>query len=364
MGNLCSTHPNMVRPVPNADNTFKAKSSSLKDSSLGSDGETALSNGNVLRHESTKEGLLRPFTYSEMKAATRNFRSDGWLGEGGFGVVYRGHLDEKTLLPVKSGQGMVVAIKKLNRDGAQGHTEWVTEVKFLGALRHPHVVRLLGFCAEDSKRLLVYEYMSRGSLESHLFRHGSQTQGLSWENRMKIAVGAARGLAFLHDAHVRVIYRDVKAANILLDDKFNAKLSDFGLAKNGPVGDDTHVSTRVMGTYGYAAPEYLATGHLTARSDVYSFGVLLLELLSGRRAMDTERPFGQQKVVEWAKPFLMNKKKVLHIIDPKLNGQYSLKGVHRTANLARQCLNENSKARPLMKEVVESLEPLLISSRK
>ncbi|KAI5080964.1 hypothetical protein GOP47_0004147 [Adiantum capillus-veneris] len=369
MGNLCIKHANTVSPLyssPKSD-TPKAKSSSHKDSSLGSELGSAFSNGDVSRHDSAKSangGILRPFLYSEMKAATRNFRSDGRLGEGGFGVVYKGYLDEQTLSPVKPGHGMTVAIKKLNLEGTQGHAEWVTEVKFLGALRHPNIVRLLGFCAEDINRLLVYEHMSRGSLESHLFRYGSQTQGLSWENRMKIAVGSARGLAFLHDSERHVIYRDVKAANVLLDDQFNAKLSDFGLAKDGPMGDDTHVSTRVMGTYGYAAPEYLATGHLTTRSDVYSFGVMLLELLSGRRAMDTERPYGEQKVVEWAKPFLINKKKVLHIIDPKLNGQYSLKGVHRTANLALQCLNDDAKARPLMKEVVESLEPLLISSRK
>lgn len=367
MGNLCGGHGTTVQPVSSSfqpDNTSKANNSSHKDLSFGSGGGSAFCNGDISRHESGKGGTLRPYTYGEMKVATRNFRSDGRLGEGGFGVVYRGYLDEQTLAPVKHGHGMTVAVKKLNLGGNQGHAEWVTEVKFLGALHHPHVVRLIGFCAEDSKRLLVYEYMSRGSLESHLFRNGSQTQGLSWENRMKIAVGAARGLAFLHDSKVHVIYRDVKAANVLLDDQFNAKLSDFGLAKNGPMGDDTHVSTRVMGTYGYAAPEYLATGHLTARSDVYSFGVVLLELLTGRRAMDTDRPFGEQKVVEWAKPYLNNKKRVLHIIDSRLNGLFSLKGAHRVANLALQCLNEDAKARPLMKEVVDSLEPLLVSSQR
>ncbi|KAH7351903.1 hypothetical protein KP509_19G019400 [Ceratopteris richardii] len=239
-----------------------------------------------------------------------------------------------------------------------------TEVELLAALNHPNIVKLIGFCAEDENRLLVYEYMCRGSLESHLFPYRSQRRGLSWELRMKIALGAARGLAFLHDADTHVIYRDFKAANILLDDQFNVKLSDFGLAKHGPGEGATHVSTRTMGTCGYVAPEYLATGHLSSRSDVYSFGVLLLELLSGRRAMDYDRPVGEQKVVDWARPYLENKKRSIYIMDPKLNGLFSLKGANKIASLAQECLNEDAKARPLMKEVLNSLESLLVSSSR
>ncbi|CAI8592335.1 unnamed protein product [Vicia faba] len=180
----------------------------------------------------------------------------------------------------KPGTGIVIAVKRLNLEGFQGHREWLAEVNYLGQFSHPHLVRLIGYCLEDEHRLLAYEFMPRGSLENHLFRRGSYFQPLSWSLRLKVAIGAAKGLAFLHSAENKVIYRDFKTSNVLLDSDYNAKLSDFGLAKDGPTGEKTHVSTRVMGTYGYAAPEYLATGHLTTKSDVYSFGVVLLEMLS------------------------------------------------------------------------------------
>lgn len=175
---------------------------------------------------------------------------------------------------------------------------------------------------------------------------------------MKIALDAAKGLAFLHGAERPIIYRDFKTSNILLDADFNAKLSDFGLAKEGPMGDQTHVSTRVMGTYGYAAPEYVMTGHLTARSDVYGFGVVLLEMLIGRRAMDKSRPSREHNLVEWARPLLNHNKKLLRIVDPRLEGQYSLKTALKVAHLAYQCLGQNPKGRPLMSQVVEILESL------
>ncbi|KAB5514869.1 hypothetical protein DKX38_028775 [Salix brachista] len=179
---------------------------------------------------------------------------------------------------------------------------------------------------------------------------------LTWSKRMKIALDAAKGLAFLHCAERSIIYRDFKTSNILLDSDFNAKLSDFGLAKDGPMGDQTHVSTRVMGTYGYAAPEYVMTGHLTARSDVYGFGVVLLELLLGRRALDKSRPSREHNLVEWARPLLNQNKKVLRILDPRMEGQYSSRIAMKVANLAYQCLSQNPKGRPLMNQVVELLE--------
>lgn len=253
----------------------------------------------------------------------------------------------------------MIAVKKLNPEGLQGHREWLTEVYFLGQLHHNHLVKLIGFCSEDDHRLLVYEFMSRGSLENHLFRRG-HNQAVSWAIRMKVAVGAAKGLAFLHEADRPVIYRDFKTSNVLLDSKYNAKLSDFGLAKDGPTGNNTHVSTRVMGTYGYAAPEYVATGHLTAKSDVYSFGVVLLEILTGRRAIDKNKPVREQNLVEWAKPYLNNDKRtVLNLIDARLEGQYSTEGAHQVASIALSCLNTEAKLRPLMKDVVGMLEPLL-----
>ncbi|KAI7738330.1 hypothetical protein M8C21_012262 [Ambrosia artemisiifolia] len=182
---------------------------------------------------------------------------------------------------------------------------------------------------------------------------------LPWSIRMKIALGAAKGLAFLHEEAKRpVIYRDFKTSNILLDAEYNAKLSDFGLAKDGPEGDKTHISTRVMGTYGYAAPEYVMTGHLSSKSDVYSFGVVLLEMLTGRRSMDKKRPNGEHNLVEWARPHLGERRRFYRLIDPRLEGNFSIKGAQKAAQLAARCLSRDPKARPLMSEVVECLEPL------
>ncbi|KHN33381.1 probable serine/threonine-protein kinase PBL9 isoform X1 [Glycine soja] len=310
--------------------------------------------------EILRSSNLKSFTLSELKTATRNFRPDSVLGEGGFGSVFKGWIDENSLTATKPGTGIVIAVKRLNQDGIQGHREWLAEVNYLGQLSHPHLVRLIGFCLEDEHRLLVYEFMPRGSLENHLFRRGSYFQPLSWSLRLKVALDAAKGLAFLHSAEAKVIYRDFKTSNILLDSKYNAKLSDFGLAKDGPTGDQSHVSTRVMGTYGYAAPEYLATGHLTAKSDVYSFGVVLLEMLSGKRAVDKNRPSGQHNLVEWAKPYLANKRKIFRVLDTRLEGQYSTDDACKLATLALRCLSIESKFRPNMDEVVTTLEQLQV----
>ncbi|KAL7149013.1 hypothetical protein ABFS83_05G011500 [Erythranthe nasuta] len=176
---------------------------------------------------------------------------------------------------------------------------------------------------------------------------------------MKIALGAAKGLAFLHEEAERpVIYRDFKTSNILLDAEYNAKLSDFGLAKDAPDEGKTHVSTRVMGTYGYAAPEYVMTGHLTSKSDVYSFGVVLLEMLTGRRSMDKNRAQGEHNLVEWARPQLGERRRFYRIIDPRLEGHFSIKGAQKAAQLAARCLSRDPKVRPLMSQVVETLKPL------
>ncbi|GKC25059.1 probable serine/threonine-protein kinase PBL3 isoform X1 [Tanacetum coccineum] len=180
---------------------------------------------------------------------------------------------------------------------------------------------------------------------------------MAWATRMRIAIDVAQGLSFLHSKEPCVIYRDLKASNILLDSELNAKLSDFGLARNGPVGDNTHVSTRVVGTSGYAAPEYVATGHLTMNNDVYSFGVVLLELLSGRRAIADERGV-EETLVEWVKPFLCDNRGVFRIMDTRLGGRYSKKGAQAVATLALKCLHKDPKQRPTMTEVVASLEEI------
>ncbi|XP_031110294.1 serine/threonine-protein kinase RIPK isoform X3 [Ipomoea triloba] len=296
---------------------------------------------------------IHAFTLQELKVITQSFSSSNFLGEGGFGPVHKGFIDDKLRPGLKA---QPVAVKLLDLDGSQGHREWLTEVIFLGQLRHPHLVKLIGYCCEEEHRLLVYEYMPRGSLENQLFRRYSAS--LPWSTRMKIALGAAKGLAFLHEAEKPVIYRDFKGSNILLDSDYNAKLSDFGLAKDGPEGDDTHVSTRVMGTHGYAAPEYIMTGHLTAASDVYSFGIVLLELLTGRRAIDKTKPQREQNLADWARPQLKDPRKLRRILDPRLEGMYSEAGAQKAALLAYECLSHRSKSRPTMSTVVKTLEPL------
>lgn len=221
-----------------------------------------------------------------------------------------------------------MAVKQLDRNGIQGNKEFLAEVLTLSLVHHPNLVNLIGYCADGRQRILVYDFMANGSLEDHLFGISSQSlrenavitifflllllcvyifserqpnkPALDWYTRLKIATGAAQGLEYLHDiANPQIIYRDLKTSNILLDAEFNPKLSDFGLAKVGPTEGKDHVSTRVMGTYGYCAPEYAMTGQLTSRSDVYSFGVVFLEIISGRRAVDNTRSAEEQNLVTW-----------------------------------------------------------------
>ncbi|CAN6463958.1 unnamed protein product [Victoria cruziana] len=302
---------------------------------------------------------LKVFTFAELKAATRGFRPDSLLGEGGFGRVFKGWLDEKTLAPSRAGTGIVVAIKKLNKESMQGWQEWQSEINYLGRLSHANLVKLLGYCYDQNELLLVYEYMQKGSLENHLFRRSSALEPLSWETRLKILIGAAKGLVFLHTSNRQIIYRDFKASNILLDSNYSPKISDFGLAKDGPEGSDSHVTTRVIGTNGYAAPEYVATGHLYVKSDVYGFGVVLLEMMTGQRALDLNRPSGQHSLVEWIKPMLGDRRKVIGIMDQRLEGRFPSKAVVAAARLVTRCIEPEPKNRPHMREVLETLESIV-----
>ncbi|MED6123416.1 Serine/threonine-protein kinase pbl34 [Stylosanthes scabra] len=362
MGSCISSRPKVDNSV-SGTTTHDAESKSTSDTSRDQPSEptapvvssttTTTSNASSSSTSKLEEELkvasrLRKFSFNDLKLATRNFRPESLLGEGGFGCVFKGWVEENGTAPVKPGTGLTVAVKTLNHDGLQGHKEWLAEVNFLGDLVHPHLVKLIGYCIEDdqSSHLEIISYV--GSMP------------LPWSVRLKIALGAAKGLAFLHEEAERpVIYRDFKTSNILLDAEYNAKLSDFGLAKDGPEGDKTHVSTRVMGTYGYAAPEYVMTGHLTSRSDVYSFGVVLLEMLTGRRSMDKHRPNGEHNLVEWARPHLGEKRRFYRLLDPRLEGHFSIKGAQKAAQIAARCLSRDPKARPLMSEVVEDLKPLL-----
>ncbi|KAL6283927.1 hypothetical protein ACE6H2_014856 [Prunus campanulata] len=294
------------------------------------------------------------FTFRELSVATNNFHPDNLLGEGGFGRVYEGKLEDTD---------RVVAVKQLDRNGFQGNREFLVEVLILSLLHHPHLVNLVGYCADGDQRILVYEYMANGSLEDHLLDLRPGKKPLDWDTRMKIAAGAAKGLEYLHEqANPPVIYRDFKASNILLDENFSPKLSDFGLAKLGPTGDKTHVSTRVMGTYGYCAPEYALTGQLTTKSDIYSFGVVFLEIITGRRVIDNNRPTEEQNLVTWAQPLFKDRRKFTLMADPLLEDKYPMKGLYQALAVAAMCLQEEAATRPLISDVVTALEYLTVDS--
>ncbi|KAF9605777.1 hypothetical protein IFM89_018443 [Coptis chinensis] len=299
---------------------------------------------------------LNIFPYSVLKTATQRFNSKNLIGQGGFGDVYRGWIDLHTMDAVKPGTGRAIAIKKLRKEGVQGHNEWLNELIILSQFNHPNVVKLIGYCSEGNKRILVYEYMPRGSLEGYLVRECGY--GLSWSRRLKIALGAAKGLAYLHTSKKPVIHRDLKASNVLLDSELNPKISDFGLAKYGPQGDKSHISTRILGTRGYFAPEYVATGHLTIRTDVYSFGVVLLELFCGCGAIRKHTDGMAGDLAVWARPYLSNRKHLSYVIDRKLRKNLCIEQASVFANIILQCLDHDPKSRPTMKEVVNALEQL------
>ncbi|XP_047160592.1 probable serine/threonine-protein kinase PBL5 [Vigna umbellata] len=290
------------------------------------------------------------FTFDELAAATRKFRSDCFLGEGGFGKVYKGCIEKLN---------QVVAVKQLDPYGHQGIREFVVEVLTLSLADHPNLVKLIGFCAEGEQRLLVYEYMPLGSLEKRLQDLPRSRKALDWNTRIKIAAGAARGLEYLHDKmKPPVIYRDLKCSNILLGEDYHPKLSDFGLAKVGPSGDKTHVSTRVMGTYGYCAPDYAMTGQLTFKSDIYSFGVVLLEIITGRKAIDHMKPPKEQNLVAWAKPLFKDRKRFCEMVDPLLEGRYPVRGLYQVLAIAAMCVQEQPSMRPVIADVVTALNYL------
>ncbi|XP_021772754.1 probable serine/threonine-protein kinase PBL26 [Chenopodium quinoa] len=239
----------------------------------------------------TSSSKAKTFTFRELAMATKNFRQECLLGEGGFGRVFKGKLQSS---------GQVVAVKQLDRNGMQGNKEFLVEVLMLSLIQHANLVSLIGYCADGDQRLLVYEYLQMGSLENLLFGDDPDKKPLDWYTRMKIALGAANGLEYLHDkANPPIIYRDLKPSNILLNENYEPKLSDFGLAKLGAGGGKVNPTSRVMGTYGYSAPEYSSGGELTLKSDIYSFGVVFLELLTGRKAIDTTRPNDEQNLVTW-----------------------------------------------------------------
>ncbi|XP_021889812.1 probable serine/threonine-protein kinase PBL5 [Carica papaya] len=356
VGNNSNSHKRDDQTQPSSDTMKVSPYRNVDKQELSKDDQLSLDVKNLnLKDEVSKDGKstgkrAETFTFEELAAATGNFRSDCFLGEGGFGKVYKGHLEKIN---------QVVAIKQLDRNGLQGIREFVVEVLTLSLADHPNLVKLIGFCAEGDQRLLVYEYMPLGSLENHLHDFLPGRKPLDWNARMKIAAGAARGLEYLHEKmKPPVIYRDLKCSNILLGEGYHPKLSDFGLAKVGPSGDKTHVSTRVMGTYGYCAPDYAMTGQLTFKSDIYSFGVVLLELITGRKAIDNTREHKEQNLVGWARPLFKDRRSFSQMVDPLLQGQYPVRGLYQALAISAMCVQEQPNMRPVISDVVMALNYL------
>ncbi|KAG7589646.1 Serine-threonine/tyrosine-protein kinase catalytic domain [Arabidopsis suecica] len=287
------------------------------------------------------------FTYEELTDITEGFSKQNILGEGGFGCVYKGKLND----------GKLVAVKQLKVGSGQGDREFKAEVEIISRVHHRHLVSLVGYCIADSERLLIYEYVPNQTLEHHL--HGKGRPVLEWAKRVRIAIGSAKGLAYLHeDCHPKIIHRDIKSANILLDDEFEAQVADFGLAKLND-STQTHVSTRVMGTFGYLAPEYAQSGKLTDRSDVFSFGVVLLELITGRKPVDQYQPLGEESLVEWARPLLhkaIETGDFSELVDRRLEKHYVENEVFRMIETAAACVRHSGPKRPRMVQVVRALD--------
>ncbi|ESQ51341.1 hypothetical protein EUTSA_v10016694mg [Eutrema salsugineum] len=345
---------NVDQTQPSSDCLKFSQCGDVNDDIAAKEDQLALDAKDLNVEDEVSGKKAQTFTFEELSVSTGNFRSDCFLGEGGFGKVYKGFIDKIN---------QVVAIKQLDRNGAQGIREFVVEVMTLSLADHPNLVKLIGFCAEGVQRLLVYEYMPLGSLENHLHDLPCGKKPLDWNARMKIAAGAARGLEYLHDImKPPVIYRDIKCSNILLGEDYHPKLSDFGLAKVGPSGDETHVSTRVMGTYGYCAPEYAMTGQLTFKSDIYSFGVVLLELITGRKAIDNTKARKDQNLVGWAAPLFKDRKNFKKMVDPLLEGDYPVRGLYQALAIAAMCVQEQPSMRPVISDVVMALDHLASSN--
>ncbi|KAF7829357.1 proline-rich receptor-like protein kinase PERK13 [Senna tora] len=287
------------------------------------------------------------FSYEQILEITQGFSSENIIGEGGFGCVYKGWLSD----------GRAVAVKQLKAGSGQGEREFRAEVEIISRVHHRHLVSLVGFCTADHRRVLIYEFLPNKTLEHHLHAKGEQV--LDWDKRMKIAIGSAKGLAYLHDdCNPKIIHRDIKSANILLDNAYDSKVADFGLARLAD-HENTHVSTRVMGTFGYLAPEYATSGKLTDRSDVFSFGVVLLELITGRKPVDQTRPVGEESLVEWARPLLrraVETQDFSELVDERLNKQFVESEMCRMIDAAAACVRHSAPKRPRMVQVVRALD--------
>lgn len=293
------------------------------------------------------------FTLRDLEMATHHFSSNNIIGEGGYGVVYRGLLIN----------GTEVAVKKLVNNLGQAEKEFRVEVEAIGHVRHKNLVRLLGYCIEGVHRMLVYEYVNNGNLDQWL--HGAMRHHgtLTWEARIKVLLGTAKALAYLHESiEPKVVHRDIKSSNILIDTDFNAKVSDFGLAKLLDSGE-SHITTRVMGTFGYVAPEYANSGLLNEKSDIYSFGVLLLESITARDPVDYSRPANEVNLVEWLK-VMVGTRRAEEVVDPYLEVKPTTRALKRALLVALRCIDPDPEKRPKMSQVVRMLEADEVPNRE
>ncbi|KAF7149523.1 hypothetical protein RHSIM_Rhsim02G0062500 [Rhododendron simsii] len=306
------------------------------------------------------EESCRCFSLDEILMFTNNFDEALVIGKGGFGKAYKGFIDDGD---------MIVAIKRLNAESKQGAREFWTEVKMLSKLQHHNLVGFIGHCNERQEMILVYECIAQGTLASHLYRIGRPANGtsispLTWEQRLDICIDAPRRLNFLHSGTDQTfIHRDVKTTNILLDENWVAKISDFGLSKGTKSHLTTHISTNVKGTFGYLDPDYFITQRLTTKSDVYAFGVVLLEVLCGRPTLDTSLEEGQMSLVNWVQ-HCIEKKQLDGVIDPSLDEQISRRCLKSFVELVNNCLQKSPRSRPTMAEVLDSLGLALVSQQK
>ncbi|KAL3813484.1 hypothetical protein ACJIZ3_014752 [Penstemon smallii] len=295
------------------------------------------------------ERHCRRFSLAEIRSATQNFNNAFFIGKGGFGIVYKGLIDNGR---------ETVAIKRLKPNSGQGKREFWTEIETLSELRHKNLVSLIGYCNEYREMILVYDYMTCGTLADHLYKHArgsDKDSSLTWKQRLNICIGAGRGLDYLHTGH-GIIHRDVKSSNILLDENFISKVSDFGLAKPEDRNKlQSHVSTKVKGTHGYIDPYYVRFSKLTPKSDTYAFGVVLLEVLCGRPAMDRRLGEDECFLTKWAQNRI-NKGEVEQIVDSSLIGEISANSLKVFVRIAESCLHDEPKKRPAMAQVVLQLE--------
>ncbi|MFS7917287.1 putative protein kinase RLK-Pelle-CrRLK1L-1 family [Helianthus anomalus] len=299
----------------------------------------------------------RLFSLTEIQSATKDFADELVIGKGAFGKVYMGQISREKAC-------RAVAIKRQDSMSNQGEPEFRSEIEMLSKLRHSHLVSLVGYCDDSKEMILVYEYMPNGTLYHHL--HKAHTP-LNWVQRMKIAIGAARGLDYLHTGvgtQHGVVHRDVKTSNILLDNNLEAMISDFGLSKIGPTNHSTsYVTGSVKGTFGYLDPDYFYTRKLTTKVDVYAFGVVLFELLSGRLAVDELYGEEECSLVVWAKKSV-KERKIDQMVDPNIKGTIHPKCARGFAQIANRCVHSVPKERPTMSEVVASLQALQVQEKK